>query len=317
MVQVATTGSDIQVLGSPASPVLVGTTSGTPPAIDYDITFTTSTPNIIQGSVITIKAAGFQATFYVYISGGSNDVSCYWENAPGDSPIGTSIPSGANIYYQDFFVLMSKSLQLTRGQAVYLLSPTCSLHCTVVSVVTSVFYILSWDGTTGDSGLGTYTGGVPVLIAGTSQATFTPQKFFVFQGQVWCRGTDGQFYQYGGASNLSFDSSEAIVTTPWLDLGKPTVRKTSESVDYAVQGQWTVSASMDFNGVYNASDNLVQVAQSTSGPTSLLQGSFQYGSQDWTADGYHVQFQATSTDPTPSGAILSEIVFNFQENEPK
>lgn len=207
----------------------------------------------------------------------------------------------------------------TNGQIVVLTDTTGTfLTCQVTLISAPGVIEVEWIGSAKDSApIGAYHNILDMNVYAGGPTTFTPQKLFVFQGQVWCRGTDGQFYQHGGASNLSFDSSEAIVTTPWLDLGKPTVRKTSESVDYAVQGQWTVSASMDFNGVYNASDNLVQVAQSTSGPTSLLQGSFQYGSQDWTADGYHVQFQATSTDPTPSGAILSEIVFNFQENEPK
>jgi hypothetical protein len=168
-------------------------------------------------------------------------------------------------------------------------------------------------------GTGVINPGAIVYALIPTSTNFTPEKFITFQGQTWVRDTDGNFYLYGGSTNQAFDTTMATVITPWLDLKKPTVRKQGKSVDVACSGQWTISASMDFNGVTAASDSLKVIGTTLSSPQSPtpVVGTFQDQEQSWTEDGFHVQLQATSTDPTALGAVISQFVVNYEECEEK
>jgi hypothetical protein len=318
LVTIGQTSTGFNLRASSLSPLLLTTVASPDHALQFLMLISVnSASQTALGDVFVVKNTGLQATFLITGTSDSPILQVEWLNAPGDSPIGTNVPNGSNIYSQSFCLNSVQNLSLTNGQAFVLSGTGCLLHCSVLSVVYGTQYLVQWLGTSGDTGIGVYVSGLNIQTLSGGQTSFTPQKFFVFQGQVWCRDTTGQFYQYGGVAGTSFDTCQATVATPWLDLGKPTTRKTATSVDYAVSGAWTISGSMDFNGVYNLSDNPVQIVTTSQTNPTALQGSFQLGEQPWTDEGFHVQFQCTSTDSTSPGAVLSELVFNFEENDAK
>jgi hypothetical protein len=318
LVTIGQTSTGFNLRGSSISPTLLTTLNVVSQPLQQQIIIEVNdSSQIATGDIIVIKNTGLQATYLVQVLSGLPLIPLFWMRAPGDSTAGTNIPNGSSVYSQSFRLQTVQSLNLTNGQQFILSSTNVNLHCSILTIYSGQDYLAQWLGTAGDSGVGSYGVGLNVQTMSGGQTSFTPQKFFVFQGQVWCRDTTGQFYQYGGVAGTSFDTCQATVATPWLDLGKPTTRKTATSVDYAVSGAWTISGSMDFNGVYNLSDNPVQIATTSQTNPTALQGSFQLGEQPWTDEGFHVQFQCTSTDSTSPGAVLSELVFNFEENDAK
>lgn len=208
----------------------------------------------------------------------------------------------------------------TTGQIVVLTDTTGTfLTCQVTLVSTPGVIEVEWVGSSKDTApIGQYHNILDMNVYAGGPTTFTPQKLFTFQGQTWARGTDGQFYLYGGASNQAFDSTEAVATFTWLDLGQPEIRKTSQSVDYVARGQWNILGSMNFNGVYATTDSLKSIvtAGSVVSPTPQ-QASQQNEAQAWTEDGYFVQFQVSSTDSSAPGAVFSQLNYNFEVNDAK
>lgn len=99
--------------------------------------------------------------------------------------------------------------------------------------------------------------GTGVTTANVFQITpFTPEKFFVFQGQVWCRDTAGNFYQLGGTNNNTYDNCGMLFETPFMDSSAPATRKYVEGFDSALEGTWQINVSTDyttaiFSNVYN------------------------------------------------------------------
>lgn len=79
--------------------------------------------------------------------------------------------------------------------------------------------------------------------AGT-QTAFTPQKFVVYNGQVFVRDANA-IYAYGGVSKTTYDTAVATVQIPWLDCKTPGTRKQGNAVDVFLSGNWTISLNMD------------------------------------------------------------------------
>jgi len=134
------------------------------------------------------------------------------------------------------------------------------------------------------------------------QTPFVPQKFLIFDGQVYCRDAT-QFYVYGGANNNTYDGCIAIAATSWLDGKAPTERKQSYGLDTAFQGAWTFAMSMD-----QLSGTMTTVASPTS-------STFQKGSYDYSADGFHIKFQAQTTSNVYSR--ISNLIFNYAQGDEK
>jgi hypothetical protein len=144
--------------------------------------------------------------------------------------------------------------------------------------------------------------------------TFVPVKFLVYNQQVFIlgnvSGTCHVFnYGYTGTS-VTYDSCTAKITTPWIDFGTPGVAKNTFSLDYAIQGSWKFQGSQDYNGINNLSgayDNITSAEVQAS--------SFQFGEQSWSADGYQVQLQATSTY---SGyCVLASMILHYNKADEK
>jgi hypothetical protein len=115
----------------------------------------------------------------------------------------------------------------------------------------------------------------------TRTTYFTPVKFTEYNGQVYCRASDGSVYLYGGSDNVTYDNCGVLATTPYYDSQSPATRKDFESVDAAFEGTWIVQAGADymvgtFKTVY-----------------SNTQPSFMYQKIGWGARGTHYAFSMT------------------------
>jgi hypothetical protein len=135
-----------------------------------------------------------------------------------------------------------------------------------------------------------------------SQVAFQPTKFILFQGQVWARGADGNFYLYGGATNDVYDSCQATVTIPFMDIKEPATVKNAMAIDADITGTWTVSVTSNWiNGQYIVVSN------------GATQATFDQGFIAYSAQGTHysLQFQTTSA----LQAVVSEAIIHFAEAE--
>jgi hypothetical protein len=103
-----------------------------------------------------------------------------------------------------------------------------------------VIYVLSRHQSSKVSAWGTY------LPVGSDGVNFTPQKFEILNGRVYCRAVEGGLYLYGGANNTTYDNSTIVtVQVPWLDDKRPDHRKQFTAINAVIAGKWTVSLSAD------------------------------------------------------------------------
>lgn len=70
------------------------------------------------------------------------------------------------------------------------------------------------------------------------------EHFVVHQGRVYAR-EGNNVYLYGGAGNVTYDTSEAEVTLPYIDGRKKATWKCWTGLDLAVQGLWEVYANIN------------------------------------------------------------------------
>lgn len=69
----------------------------------------------------------------------------------------------------------------------------------------------------------------------------------VFNRKVWLR-VGNKVYVYGGTgADRTYDDTECVVRTPFLDADNPTQRKYLSGIDVAADGEWEVYVSMDVN----------------------------------------------------------------------
>lgn len=143
---------------------------------------------------------------------------------------------------------------------------------------------------------------------------FTPIKFVVYNGQVYCRGTVGgtdYLFQYGGANNATYDATLATVQIPWTaGQGRsrtPGTKKVYTAVDYVLKGAWTMYFSADY-GQADIKKPEYQVAEMQSEPSPQL------GTFPVKAEGTHCSILATTTDGLNNGLIptLSSLIIHFQ-----
>ena len=153
------------------------------------------------------------------------------------------------------------------------------------------------------------------------QTPFVIQKFLIYNGTVYIRASinNGNYFLTYGGSNGVYDNIQPIMVTPWFDLKKAATRKTATEIDYALQGQWSIYGSMDFNGVTNNNGPLQEIATQVNPSGAGVAGSFQTGSVDWTDEGFHVQLKAVGDDMSIPGkpAVLSELVFHYLGGDEK
>jgi hypothetical protein len=129
------------------------------------------------------------------------------------------------------------------------------------------------------------------------QTAFVPEKFVVYQGQIYARAGDAMF-RYGGTDNNTYDNAVATAELPWLDVKSPSTRKVAKGLDVAMTGAWTLSAGMD-----PESGTLDTVFSGTT-------QSFDKGKVPWSSQGTHFKLKAITTGST--AAKLSSLIFKYE-----
>lgn len=166
-----------------------------------------------------------------------------------------------------------------------------------------VIYVLSFFPSSKIVAWSTYQ---PTYQNGMAQASFVPQKFIIFQGQVYCLGLlqSGSLalFQFGGSNNNTYDNATATLQTPFMDCKKPGDWKVSKGVDLIMTGSWDMQASMDYIG------NSYTEIGSSGTPTNDT------GTIGFPATGTHFSFMATCSDATsaPNQPKLSSLLWHFE-----
>lgn len=81
---------------------------------------------------------------------------------------------------------------------------------------------------------------------GNDNVLFTPQKFVVFNGVVYCRAAEGGHYVYGGATNSTYDQYATVTwQIPWLDDKRPGTNKVFTGMSAVMAGKWIIDMSTD------------------------------------------------------------------------
>lgn len=137
---------------------------------------------------------------------------------------------------------------------------------------------------------------------GDDNATFVPQKFVVYNGQVFCRSDTGGLYSYGGANKRTYDIySQVTIQTPWLDDGRPGTIKTFTTVDFILSGQWTIKASTNPKQA-NFGDQIYSGGSATT-PDDLADSSYDIGNIVWDANGTHFSILAVSSNTSTTTPV--------------
>ena len=152
----------------------------------------------------------------------------------------------------------------------------------------------------------TYTG----LLQLVTVTTFTPQKFVVYNGIVYCRAGN-LLLAYGGLNGTTYDGTVVTVQTPWMDDKKPKMTKLIEGYDAAIAGYWHIKAGADptSGGLATVYDGVAPTGNEASDST------FDLLAVSLSQTGTHFLIQAT-TDPTwGQVATLSELQAHYNAGE--
>lgn len=118
-----------------------------------------------------------------------------------------------------------------------------------------------------------------------------PEKFVVYNGQVYFRASNGKIYRYGGSDGNTYDHCRATVELPWLDLGQPSVSKQFQAIDAAFSGTWAFS--MAANPRTSAYTTVISRGSSTS-PSMVEDSTFDIGRFPFSGYGTHIKIKAVS-----------------------
>ena len=196
-----------------------------------------------------------------------------------------------------------------------------SLACAIIEPLTGRYwlhlkgtiYVLSYYPTLRITAWTTY---LPTYAdANGNQVSFTPEKFIVHQGRVFCLAIDGKIFLYGGEDNITYDSCVCSVELPWLDNKTPYVQKTSELINVAMSGSWQVDVSMDvktknFTTVVDYETPL-QIQE----PSESTDSTFDEGSFGYSAIGTHFKFKAQTNPAWLDTATLSSLTLHYNEGQ--
>jgi len=154
--------------------------------------------------------------------------------------------------------------------------------------LTDTIYVLSYFPGSKIIAWSTYS---PTYSNGGVQTAFTPQFFFTYQGQVYCRAGDA-FYLYGGANNNTYDNAVASWATSYLSLKSPGNMKQFRSVGMAMEGSWQFSVSTD---PMQGTSSLIFDSTGDS-----YSNTYDSSRKSFSKRGSHVQFSAVTTDSNPA-----------------
>jgi hypothetical protein len=162
----------------------------------------------------------------------------------------------------------------------------------------------------------------------TTQITFVPQKFVVYNGQVFTRASDA-VYQYGGANNNTYDNCKMKGQLPFLDANTAGTKKIASGVDvvFNIDPKGAQLAGADTIKIYASMDE-----KSAEDPTSgtlthwrlvyaLDQHSFDLGIIPYEDQGTHFSLYFESQGDGNSGvggpAVFSSLILHYNAGDEK
>jgi hypothetical protein len=157
---------------------------------------------------------------------------------------------------------------------------------------------------------GPYDDGAVQLVTPT---TFTPVKFVINNGTVYCLASNGKVYQYGGSNNTVYDTSQCTGEIPWLDGKRPELNKIGLRLDVAMDGMWQVEVGLDPRGSTATKVVVPFQASVQQGPvdSTFDNGQYSLGGMQGT------HFKAKFYTSLLSGAAASFSAITYQYNEGK
>lgn len=150
----------------------------------------------------------------------------------------------------------------------------------------------------------------------TAGIQFAPQKFVIYNRQVFIRTNDFRLIQYGGADGLLYDNSMMTVEIPWLDDKTPKLTKLAQGIDVAIQGGWEVRAGMDPESWDQVPDSLelVYIGQDVAGVESR-DSTFDMRHISYNQQGTHFKIIARTLPSWDRVAKLSEVQFHYNKGD--
>lgn len=155
---------------------------------------------------------------------------------------------------------------------------------------------------------------------GDDNTVFTPEKFIVYNGRVYCRGTNGYLYSYGGANGTTYDPSalsQPSFQTAWNNDKRPGTVKKFQAIDFVMAGNWTIYADSNPSNNKQFSDKIYDGGvnpNSTVTPTDILDSSYDLGIIECPISGTHISFQVTcNNQSTTTPAQFSSIAAHYNE----
>lgn len=212
--------------------------------------------------------------------------------------ISNDIGSAVDALFQDTTVVLTQN---ELAQCCSIVEPGEDRYWTFVpghSGAQGTIYVLSYFPSNKITGWSQYS---PTYSVGGIQTQFTPQKFIVYQGQVYVCDANA-IYLFGGTNNLTYDGVVATIQVPFYDEKRPGHEKDALAVDVDVTGNWTISGSMNW------------INETWDGITPMGQATFDQGNVPFQERGTHFSFLLTSTGNPGTSTItpvVSSIIFYY------
>ena len=143
--------------------------------------------------------------------------------------------------------------------------------------------------------------------------SFTPEKFVVYDKQVYVRASNGKIFRYGGSNRETYDACRAIVELPWYDFKSPSTYKQAHGIDIAISGNWKVEAGLD--PIAGTLTEVINQGSAVS-PSMDADSTFDSGHYGYSAHGTHLKLKMTS-GIVPTAAKLGKIVFLYDNTNRK
>lgn len=149
---------------------------------------------------------------------------------------------------------------------------------------------------------------------GDDNVLFTPQKFVVYNGKVYCRSTQGGHYAYGGTGTApTYDTvSQVTWQLPWTDDKRPDTKKLVTAIETVMQGKWTISVSTNPQDPTPFTNKVAYTGGSATVPSELTDSTYDTGRKVFSAQGTHFSVQGVSANQsTTVPAIFSAISIHY------
>lgn len=90
-----------------------------------------------------------------------------------------------------------------------------------------------------------YFAGARISAWSTYSLPSRPVDMVILNGRVYARLANNTLVLYGGADNNTYDATQVVAETPFLDARAPATWKSLEGVDMGIQGEWIVDVCTD------------------------------------------------------------------------